>query len=503
MKSKPTGLKLNWFERAIQFASPELALKRQQALVHAEHLRSYDAASRGRRTQNWNARGTSANAEIHAAANTLRDRSRDLSRNNPFAKKAVQSISNNTIGTGIRAKIDSTNKAGLARLSKAWVDWSDSTDCDNEGRKTLGGIQKMVMRAVVESGDCLVLKRTDPKSTVPLKLIVLEIDFLDMNKNSTQMNADNSFDFLGIRFNARGQRTHYWLYDVHPGESYRGGSMQSRLVPADSVIHVFEQSRPGQQLGVPYGVSAFLRVRDMDEYNDAQVMRQKIAACYSVFIRTDFNIGTQVERDEMEKVQPGMIQQLGSGETVEFSTPPSVENFEEFHRTMMYGISAGYGLTYQALTGDYSQVNFSSGKMGHIEFNRNIEDWQWNMIIPQFLQPVWGWFIEAAELRGLNTKGVYAGWTPPRREMIDVAKEAKGYKELIRMGLISMQDAIGEQGYQLEEVIADIVAWNKTLDEHGIILDSDPRQGKGSGTSGAGRPTTEGTKVDENEDTGK
>lgn len=496
-------LRLNWFERAIQAVAPNIALKRQQALVLSEHIRSYDAASRGRRTSNWNARGTSSNSEIHAAASTLRNRSRDLSRNNPFAKKAVQSISNNTIGTGIRAKITGTNKAKTSKVTKAWTEWSDSTECDNESRKTLSGIQKMVMRAVVESGDCLILKRIDRAAKNPLKLVVLEIDYLDMNKNSTRTNEDGSYDFLGIRFSKTGKRIGYWLYDVHPGETGLMNMAKSRLVPASSVIHVFEQLRPGQQLGVPYGVSAFLRVRDVDEYNDAQVVRQKLAACFSVFIRTDMSINSTNERDEMERVEPGMIQQLGSGEDVQFATPPSVENFEEFHRTMMYGIGAGYGLTYQALTGDYSQVNFSSGKMGHIEFNRNIEDWQWNMIIPQFLMPVWNWFVEAAELKGIDTTSVTTGWTPPRREMIDVAKEAKGYKELIRMGLISMQDAIAEQGYQPEEVVAEIVEWNKMLDNNGIKLDSDPRQGKGEASDGRGRPTTDGGKVDENEDTGK
>jgi lambda family phage portal protein len=491
------NLKLNWFERAIEFVSPELALKRQQALLHSNHLRSYDAASKGRRTSSWLANGTSANTEISVAATTLRNRSRELSRNNPFAKKAVQSISNNTIGTGIRAKI-----TGSARLKNAWTEWSDSTNCDLDGRKTLGGIQKMVMRAVIESGDCLILKRIDPKAKVPLKLVVLEIDYLDMNKNDFQTDKDGNYNFLGIRFNKKGERIGYWLFDTHPGESMRSAKYVSRLIPADQVIHVFEQLRPGQQLGVPYGVSAFLRVRDMDEYNDAQVVRQKIAACYSVFIRTDQSISTSAERDEMERVEPGMIQQLGAGEDVQFSTPPSVDNFEEFHRTMMYGISAGYGLTYQALTGDYSQVNFSSGKMGHIEFNRNIEDWQWNMVIPQFLQPIWSWFVDAVELKGIAASSATCGWTPPRREMIDVAKEAKGYNQLIRMGLISMQDAIGEQGYQPEEIVAEIKEWNKILDENEIVLDSDPRQGKAK-EDGRGRPTSTGEKVGDGTDKGK
>lgn len=496
-------LKLNWFERAIEFASPSIALKRQQALLHAQHLRSYDAAARGRRTDSWRVTGASANTEIGAAAATLRNRSRELSRNNPFAKKAVQSISNNTIGTGIRAKITARSKTNKQRVHDAWIAWSDKTACDADNRKTFYGIQKMVMRAVIESGDCFVLKKIDPKGKVPLKLQVLEIDYLDMSRHDSIGTTDGVFDFYGIRFNKKGERIGYWLYESHPGESIFVRGLTSKLVPSSSVIHVFEQLRPGQQIGVPFGVSSFLRARDMDEYNDAQVVRQKIAACYSVFIQTDATISTSVEREEMERVEPGVIQQLGAGESVHFGQPPTVENFAEFHRTIMQGIGAGFGTTYENITGDYSKVNFSSGKMGHIEHHRNVEDWQWNLIIPQLLDPVWDWFVEAADLVGVPVSGVTASWTPPRREMIDQAKEVKGILGAVRMGLMSVQDAIREQGYDPEEVIEEIEEWNKILDEKGIILDSDPRQGKGTAPDGRGRPTTEGSKVDENEDTGK
>ena len=494
-------MKLNWAERAINFISPEWGLKRQQAMAVSEHLRSYDAASRGRRTESWKSTGSSANTEIRVAAATLRNRSRELTRNNPFAKKALQSISNNTIGIGIRAKITSNSKS--KRVHKAWTEWSDSVQCDHEARKNFGGIQKMVMRAVIESGDCLILKRIDTQAKVPLKLMVMEIDYLDMNKTDSQVDANGEYNFLGIRFNKKGNRIGYWLFDEHPGETRTFTSLTSKLVSASSVIHVFEQLRPGQQLGVPFGVSAFLRARDMDEYNDAQVMRQKIAACYSVFITTDINASSTTQRAEMERVEPGVIQQLGVGENVQFGQPPTVENFAEFHRTISQGIGAGYGTTYENVTGDYSNVNFSSGKMGHIEHHRNVEDWQWNMIIPQLLQPIFVWFTESVELKGIATGGVTAGWTPPRREMIDQAKEVKGILGALRAGLISPQDAILEQGYDPEEVLGEIVEWNKQIDAAGVILDSDPRQGKANSSGGAGRPPDKGGKIGSGVDEGK
>ena len=493
---------MNRLEQLIAFVSPTMALERERARQITSHIRSFDAAKKGRRTASWLASGTSANAEIYAASSILRNRSRELTRNNPFVKRAVQSISNNTIGVGIRVKVISKNKRERERLQKTWTDWSDKTECDFEDRLNFGGIQKLVFRAVIESGDCLILKRRNKDKKVPLELQVLEIDYLDISKNSLTANSGGDYSFMGIEFNGKGKRIGYWLFDRHPNDVNTIGNTISRLVPASDVIHVYELLRAGQQLGVPFGVSAFLRVRDMDEYNDAQVVRQKIAACYTVNITRE-GAGTVLDASstsELERVEPGMINVLNPGETIAFGTPPSVEGFGEFSRAIMQGVAAGFGLTYETLTGDLSNVNFSSGRMGWIEMHRNIEDWQWNVIIPQLCDPVWKWFVEAAELVGVTSVSSTAEWTPPRRQMIDPAKEIKGINAQIRNGLISWNDAVREQGYDPEEVLLEIAATNKALDEAKIILDCDPRKGKGEAPDGRGRPATDAENLNDNVD---
>jgi lambda family phage portal protein len=491
---------MNALEKVIEFISPAYALERERARKHVQMLRGYDAAKKGRRTNGWNASGQSANAEVYQAAAILRNRSRELCRNNPYVKRAVQSIANNTIGTGIRAKITGRSKAAL---HKAWIEWADKSVCDFNGIHNFYGLQKLVMRTVIEAGDCLIIRRRNSDNRVPIELQVVEIEYLDTNKNSTITNSDGSFTFMGIEFDRRGKRKGYWIYDKHPNEVFTYGIGVSKFVPASDVIHVFEQLRAGQMLGVPFGVSSFLRVRDMDEYNDAQVVRQKIAACYSVFITTN-NAGTvadtQAKVDEIERIEPGMISVLNGGEQVSFGTPPSVENFAEFSRTIMQGVAAGFGTTYENLTGDLNNVNFSSGRMGWIEHHRNIEDWQWNLIIPQFCDKVAEWFMDAAQLAGVGSGNGVFEWTPPRREMIDPVKEGKALMQLVRGGFMSLRDAIREQGYDPEEVFAEIAQTNKELDALGIILDSDPRHGRGEGVDGRGRPSTDAENIEDNVD---
>lgn len=106
MELKTEGLRMTFLDKAINVISPSRGLARMKSKAMQmgimEGIRAYDAASNSRRTSGWNASGTSANNETRAAGNTLRDRSRELVRNNPYAKRAVQAISTNMIGLGIR-----------------------------------------------------------------------------------------------------------------------------------------------------------------------------------------------------------------------------------------------------------------------------------------------------------------------------------------------------------------------------------------------------------------
>ncbi|MDR0547029.1 MAG: phage portal protein, partial [Dysgonamonadaceae bacterium] len=65
--------------------------------------RVYEAADKGRRGAALRlARSTGANREISGALVTLRDRSRHMSRNNAWGKRAIEAIVKHTTGEGIQ-----------------------------------------------------------------------------------------------------------------------------------------------------------------------------------------------------------------------------------------------------------------------------------------------------------------------------------------------------------------------------------------------------------------
>jgi len=193
---------------------------------------------------------------------------------------------------------------------------------------------------------------------------------------------------------------------------------------------------------------------------------------------------------------PGTFSYLKPGEQIAFADPPGVQNYGEYTSEIKHRIAAGYEVPYELLTGDLSQVNFSSARMGWFDFQGAVDVWQEDLFTANMLSDVWDWFTEAAVLIGQissTERGVYyADWTPPMREMIDPQKETNAIVTKIRAGLISRTKAIKEIGYDPEEITNEIEADNEVLDSKKIILDSDPRYTTNSGQLQANDPVAPG-----------
>jgi lambda family phage portal protein len=482
-------MKMNFLDRAINFLNPKAGTERmrhkmaQEVFKKNSGKRRYEAAGGGRRTDGWHAVSTSGNAEIHQALIFLRNRSRDLVRNNPYAENAIKEISNSMVGTGIIPTPKDLSPLQTKKIKKAWSDWAESTDCDWEGHSTFYGIQHLIARSVAESGECIVRKHiiADKKLAIPLKLQVLEADYIDTTKYMWSL-PEGGFIYYGVEFDKDQKIVAYWLWDQHPGEQIHFNvTLVSRRVPADQILHIFEKKRPGQFRGVPFGTASMLRLKDMDDYEDAQLIRQKIAACFSVFVTdsTNATVGDQGNAEELlDKVEPGIIQKLSPGQTVSMATPPDAgQTFDPYTKNILRGVAAGYGMDYVTLTGDLTAVNFSSGRMGWLKFHKNVSVWQTHMLIPMLCDPAWAWFIQVASIMGFakSDKTIKARWTPPRREMIDPAKESKALVEMIRAGLMSLPEAIRQMGDAPEDVIEEMIATAKLFDAAKLMPTTDPR----------------------------
>jgi lambda family phage portal protein len=491
---------VSWFDRLVLAVAPSYGVKRLRARATTRLLtsgngiarRHFDAAAGGRRAHGWHRRSSDANAANSASLVALRELSRDLRRNNGWARRAIQAIGNNVVGWGIEAKPIGVPDALAATVGDVWREWSATPACDFDGRLNFAGLQRLVLDTVVESGEALILRETGDSTTdglrVPLRVRVLEPDYLDSTRDVLQGDAGPIRQ--GIEFDDNGRRVAYHLFDRHPGATDGAlGAVTSRRIPAAEVIHVYTVERPEQVRGVPWLAAAIAKLNDFDDYDDAVLMQQKIASCFAAFVQ-DFDgtaspIGELVEDtetgDDLEELQPGHIAHLPPGKSIAFASPPAVSDHGTFTSTNLRRIAATLGVTYEDLTGDYSQVNFSSARLARLAHWQNVESWRWQMLIPQFCDGVFGWFAERAQASEGWPEQPRAEWSPPPMQMIEPDKEGLAYTRLIRSGVMTLSQAIRERGEDPTAHFAAIAADNAELDRLGIVLDSDARKTTGAG----------------------
>lgn len=479
----------NWIDRVVGYFSPMSAVQRARARMALEVLAHYDGASTGRRTENWKRVSGDANAVNGPALNLLRERARDLVRNHPNARRAVRIMRTNVVGYGIKPRPKMAGSRSMKQAVKLWERWATSTECDADGRHNIYGLQALAMNAVAETGEVIIRKRIRRPSdglTVPLQIQIIEADFLDTAK--TQDVAGGGRIIQGVEFDSVGRRVAYWLFPEHPGQTagLRFGSYQSYRIPASEITHVFFTERPGQVRGVSWLAPAIIRLKDLDDYADAQLLRQKIAACFTAFVTDPAGgiggLGEKKADDPLvETLEPGMINYLKPGQSVEFVAPPITGDYSVFTSAILRACSVGIGLTYEQMTGDYSQVNYSSARMGRNEFAANVDDWRFNMFIPQACDPLWRWFTEAAVISGAMSEMPLADWTPPPLRMVDPEKEIAADKAEIRSGLKTISEALRERGIDPEQHFDELSGDTKRLDDLGLVLDTDPRKTSGQG----------------------
>lgn len=433
----------------------------------------YEASGTTRRTAGWRRIGGGPNEIGGFSLQRLRDVTRDLVRNNGYAQSALQTIQDDVVGRGIRAMTK----------HDAWREWSESDAVDADGRCDLHGITQIVIRTVAEAGECLVRRRRRLLTAglpLPLQLQVLEPDHIDSGKHQVLPNGRRVI--RGVEFDALGRRAAYWLFRDHPGSSLHSGGGPVR-VPASEIAHVFRIDRPGQVRGVTWFASSLLRFKDYDDLVDSKLMQNRVAALFGVVMYdpdgTASSDGEASSDDETwEVLEPGTIHYIRDGSRgVEVVNPPSVRDFPDYAMMTAREIAAGIGVAYEDMTGDYTRLPFSAARMSRLRHFGRVSGWRFRMMVPQFLNPVWRWAMQASVLAGHGTPSMSTEWTAPGLPMIDPNKEGLGVLMAVRAGITTLEDEIQGRGHNnLDEYFDRMQHSFEELDKRGLTLDSDPRK---------------------------
>jgi lambda family phage portal protein len=498
---------------------------------------SFDGGGQRRRLKSWQPSKATVNAILAQSGDLLRARSRDAVRNNPHATAAVDSFVGNLIGTGIkpsslyREKIaeqpqpdpslppdqqpptppkspapfvpkkpaaafpQRTEPPGIGdnnpppdelvigdqedpvlrdEIMKLWADWTD--ECDADGQADFYGMQTIVARALFEAGECFIRFRPrapDDLMTVPLQVQLLESDMCPYTKNEKASNGN--YIMNGIELDFLGKRAAYYFYPTHPGDSrpLLFDVRETVRVPASEVLHVFKCTRPGQMRGVPLITPALVRMFLLDQYDDAELERKRIAAMFAGFVTAPApedvvpidGIDTSAEQDDigLSGLEPGTMQMLRPGEDIKFAEPADVGgSYEAYQYRQQLALYAAVGIPYSLATSDLRRANYSSLRGSIVEYRRKLEQVQHNVIVFQMCRPIWQrWMdtavlaqaldIEAGEYLGNVRDYQRAKWIPQRNDWVDPLKDRQAEKLAVDAGFKSRSDVIEAEGSDPEE----------------------------------------------------
>ena len=463
----------------------------------------YDGTGHGRRALAWMPGNPGAVAALSLAQDELRAKSRDLVRRNAWAAAGIEAFVANAIGTGIKPQSMVADAQQREAIQRLWWDWCEAADA--AGLTDFYGLQTLATRAMLEGGEALLrlrYRRIEDGLPVALQIQVLEAEHLPISMNRDlpatggASNVGNAIR-AGIEFDRLGQRVAYHLYRSHPNDGLLApmsghGGMDTVRVDASEVIHLFRPLRPGQIRGEPWLTRALVKLNELDQYDDAELVRKKTAAMFAGFITRlapEDNLMGESAADAngvaLAGMEPGTLQILEPGEDIKFSAPADVgSSYAEFMRQQFRAVAAAMGITYEMLTGDLTQVNYSSIRAGLLEFRRRCEAMQHGVIVHQLCRPIWRAWMDQAVLEGaIDLPGYRKGqrqyqsakWIPQGWKWVDPQKEFNAMKLAIRAGLMSRSEAISGNGYDAEDVDREIAADNARADELGLVFDSDPR----------------------------
>lgn len=467
---------MNWLDRAVGYVSPVAGLRRGAARRVLDRAAPTTSPTRSSRFSGRSERDFYVNTGNPNDARPKRYVDRmtilRLVAENPFARKAINALLNSLVGWGVTG-----SPQGAKALVKSWTDWIKV--CEYRGRRDLYGLQELWARSMLRDGEVFIVPRyVGGIAGVPLRLQTFDKGMLAATKVGANIER-------GIEYDAEGAPISYSFYRGRQGA--RWSSTDTVTFPADQVIHLFHGEWVGQTEGVSIFESVVKRLGDVEEGIEAEVMKANISACLVGFRfrppgqdGEDPNIGIPVDagdadRAPVEELIPGTIATLDDGEQITFSNPPKTGGIGDLARIALLASAAGTGITYEQMTGDLSNVNFSSYKAGALEFKRSVGRIQFLTFIPLCLDRVWEWFLKAGiDFAHFANKPVAIKWTPPPFESIDREGDANADILEMQAGLESRSNLLNSRGFDHDEMMAQIAKDQAALKKLGLAFKGDP-----------------------------
>lgn len=522
---------------------------------------AYEAASQfDRSLATWHPAIQSADADILPDKDLSDARAIDMTRNDAFALSGVSLHRDNIVGS--QFMLNAKPKLKALGLDETWgTEFSEEVEAkfglwaesfnnwpDAARRNTLTSMVRLAVGVYLKGGEVLATAEWSRDTDRPYRTAIQMIA-LDRLSNPSDQVYDMERTRGGVRLNSAGAPLGYYIRDASRGgmwdwkKSVSWSYVRARnSFGRPQVIHIMEQDRPGQTRGVSQLSAALKEMRITKRFRDITLQNAVVNASFAAAIESELpsaqvfealgggDVGSsivnyaqqflgaisayagnarnmQIDGVKIPHLMPGTkLNMLPMG------NPGGVGG--EFEQSLLRYLAADLGVSYEQLSKDYSETNYSSARAGMTETWKFMQSRK-RMVADRFATMVFRlWFEEAVnmgEITTMNARSVpnmYDGlnmeafcecdWIGASRGQIDELKETQAAILRIKNRLSTYEEEIGRMGKDWRPMFQQIAREQGVMKELEIETEETNAMNAVSGeTREAGDGTVDDTASDE------
>jgi lambda family phage portal protein len=473
----------------------------KKRILFPNHSRMYSSAKTSEIFSGFNGTSATADQEIFGSLQMMRNRSRQVCQDNELARKFLAMVKSNVVLNGInfqaktRREDGSLDELDNQRLERGWKIWGENPGfCSMDSRSNFTDISRQIIEACARDGECFIrmMKGVDD-NPFGFSLWVLEADYFPIQNNKVL--SDEVAIVMSVEQDKYGKPLAYHQLIKRPGLDYGNTilkTLKTERVPADEIIHLYVQERPGQTRGVPWLNTAIRPLDMLAQYQLSELTSSRVQSSSMGFFTSeasDSYVGTGVDEEQniVTEFEPGTFQQLPEGMSFQpFNPGHPNQAYKDFTKTVLRSVASGLLVSYNSLSNDLESVNYSSIRAGQAE-----EKAQWmmmqNFFIHGFCSKVYkswlrmaitvGWFEfdgQANLPMSKVTKFEDVRWIPRGWEYVNPKQELEAKALAVQLGVESLTDITANRGKEWDEVISQLAREKDIINDLGLKFETPP-----------------------------
>lgn len=433
---------------------------------------AYNATNPRRKIMpNRRARGATANEISTANLPQMRAWSRQIERNNPMARAAVDGRVAIVVGHGIALEPDFGDDQTNCLIGNAWHEWCEHASADG---RNIYELQAQTYRDQIIAGECIwrlvMLPEREAKGDIPLAILPLESEWLDDMWNSAvvmQPNERGEIQYGPVLLDKYGRPVNYRLRNPETNSLW-----PPEIIPASGIVHVFERRRSMQCRGEPSFAPVIETFQQDRDLIDCELQAAITCSSIGIAITSEYQqtldtqnldnsavqTGEGTPDDPAQDLRLGSVARLMPGETIEsFSHNRPGQQIQEFRKGLKGDVAAALKVPVRFLDRDVSNANYSSMRCDMLDserMNAPYRDEFGHQTVGRMFREVLPFLCAKVGVK-MPTKIKYR-LVPDGQPYVDPVKDIEASLAAIRGGLSTFEIEVGKNGGDAKRVLEQL-----------------------------------------------